>query len=455
MKKTRQVDMVQGPLLPKLILFSVPVVLSGVLQLLFNAADVIVVGRFTGKEALAAVGSTSSLINLLINLFLGISVGANVLVGQYIGAKDRENCQKTVHTGIMFAFFGGLFVEIFGFLAAGTLLTMMATPANVLPLSTTYMQIYFIGLPALLVYDFGAALLRAVGDTRRPLYFLVISGIINVVLNLYFVIVWKMGVAGVALATIISEGVSAVLILLCLSRQEGMIRLSRKYLHFSLDKGIRMVKLGVPAGVQGMLFSISNVLIQSSVNGFGATVMAGNTASLNIENFVYISMNGIYQTALSFTSQNMGAGQYKRIDKILLECLGIVSLIGLVLGVGAYVFGNSLLHIYSTDPQVIEIGLLRLSIICTPYFLCGIMDVLVGCLRGMGYSLMPMIVSLIGVCLFRVIWIFTIFQIHRELFVLYISYPISWIMTIVVDICCYRIVRKRISEKRVMEHAAV
>ena len=455
MKKTRQVDMVQGPLLPKLILFSVPVVLSGVLQLLFNAADVIVVGRFTGKEALAAVGSTSSLINLLINLFLGISVGANVLVGQYIGAKDRENCQKTVHTGIMFAFFVGFFVGIFGFLAAGTLLTMMATPANVLPLSTTYMQIYFIGLPALLVYDFGAALLRAVGDTRRPLYFLVISGIINVVLNLYFVIVWEMGVAGVALATIISEGVSAVLILLCLSRQEGMIRLSRKYLHFSLDKGIRMVKLGVPAGVQGMLFSISNVLIQSSVNGFGATVMAGNTASLNIENFVYISMNGIYQTALSFTSQNMGAGQYKRIDKILLECLGIVSLIGIVLGVGAYVFGNSLLHIYSTDPQVIKIGLLRLSIICTPYFLCGIMDVLVGCLRGMGYSLMPMIVSLIGVCLFRVIWIFTIFQIHRELFVLYISYPISWIMTIVVDICCYRIVRKRISEKRVMENAAV
>ncbi len=455
MKKTRQVDMVQGPLLPKLILFSVPVVLSGVLQLLFNAADVIVVGRFTGKEALAAVGSTSSLINLLINLFLGISVGANVLVGQYIGAKDRENCQKTVHTGIMFAFFGGLFVGIFGFLAAGTLLTMMATPANVLPLSTTYMQIYFIGLPALLVYDFGAALLRAVGDTRRPLYFLVISGIINVVLNLYFVIVWKMGVAGVALATIISEGVSAVLILLCLSRQEGMIRLSRNYLHFSLDKGIRMVKLGVPAGVQGMLFSISNVLIQSSVNGFGATVMAGNTASLNIENFVYISMNGIYQTALSFTSQNMGAGQYKRIDKILLECLGIVSLIGLVLGVGAYVFGGTLLHIYSTDPQVIKIGLLRLSIICIPYFLCGIMDVLVGCLRGMGYSLMPMIVSLIGVCLFRVIWIFTIFQIHRELFVLYISYPISWIMTIVVDICCYRIVRKRISEKRVMENAAV
>lgn len=455
MKKTRQIDMVQGPLLSKLILFSIPVVLSGVLQLLFNAADVIVVGRFTGKEALAAVGSTSSLINLLINLFLGISVGANVLVGQYIGARDRENCQKTVHTGILFALFGGLFVGVFGFLAAGTLLTWMATPVNVLPLSTTYMQIYFIGLPALLIYDFGAALLRAIGDTRRPLYFLVISGIVNVVLNLYFVIVWNMGVAGVALATIISEAISAILVLLCLSRQEGMIQLSRKHLHFSVDKGIRMVKLGVPAGVQGMLFSISNVLIQSSVNGFGATVMAGNTASLNIENFVYISMNGIYQTALSFTSQNMGAGQYKRIDKILLECLGIVTLIGLVFGVGAYIFGDFLLHIYSTDPQVIKIGLLRLSIICTPYFLCGIMDVLVGSLRGMGYSLMPMIVSLIGVCLFRVVWIFTIFQIHRELFVLYISYPISWILTIMVDVFCYKIIRKRISRKAGMKHATV
>lgn len=447
MKSTRQLDMVQGPIFRKLIVFSIPVILSGILQLLFNAADVIVVGRFTGSEALAAVGSTSSLINLLINLFLGISIGANVLVGQYIGARDYENSQKTVHTGILFALFGGLLMGTFGFLAAGTLLTWMATPDNVLPLSTTYMQIYFIGLPSLLVYDFGAALLRAIGDTKRPLYFLLISGLVNVVLNLFFVIGFDMGVAGVALATIIAETISAVLVLICLHNSEGPIQFQRKNLHFSLEKGIKMVKIGVPAGVQGMLFSISNVLIQSSVNSFGAITMAGNTASLNIENFVYISMNAIYQTALSFTSQNMGACQFKRIDKILLECLAIVITVGLVLGWGAYLCGDFLLHIYSTDPAVIKVGLLRLSIICTSYFFCGVMDVFVGTLRGMGYSILPMFVSMMGVCAFRIVWIFTIFQAHRELYTLYISYPISWILTILVDIICYIGIRKHIERK--------
>ncbi|WP_297238377.1 MATE family efflux transporter [uncultured Faecalicoccus sp.] len=447
MKNTRQIDMVQGPIFRKLIFFSIPVILSGILQLLFNAADVIVVGRFSGSEALAAVGSTSSLINLLINLFLGISIGANVLVGQYIGARDIENCQKTVHTGILFALFGGLAMGIFGFLMAPVLLTWMATPPNVLPLSTTYMQIYFIGLPALLVYDFGAALLRAIGDTKRPLYFLLISGIINVCLNLFFVLGFNMGVAGVAIATIISEFISALLVLICLHNTEGPIQFQKKNLHFSLEKGIKMVKIGVPAGVQGMLFSISNVLIQSSVNGFGSTVMAGNTASLNIENFVYISMNAIYQTALSFTSQNMGAKQYKRIDKILFECLCLVVIVGLVLGWGAYLGGDWLLHIYSGEPEVIKIGLIRLSIICTTYFTCGIMDVLVGSLRGMGYSILPMFVSMMGVCAFRVLWIFTIFQMHKELFVLYISYPISWILTIAVDVVCYVMIRKHLARK--------
>ncbi|WP_278909185.1 MATE family efflux transporter [Faecalicoccus pleomorphus] len=447
MKHARQMDMIQGPIFSKLIVFSIPVILSGVLQLLFNAADVIVVGRFTGSRALAAVGSTSSLINLLINLFLGISIGANVLVGQYIGARDEENAQKAVHTGILFALFGGLFMSVFGFFAAGTLLSWMATPEDVLPLSTIYMQIYFIGLPSLLVYDFGAALLRAVGDTKRPLYFLMISGMVNVVLNLIFVIVFDWGVAGVATATIVAETISAILVLLCLHAHEGPIRLQRKSLHFSLDKGIKMVKIGVPAGVQGMLFSISNVLIQSSVNSFGAIVMAGNTASLNIENFVYISMNAIYQTNLSFTSQNMGAKQFKRIDKILLECLGIVVCVGLILGWCAYLGGDFLLHIYSTDPEVIRIGLIRLSFICTTYFLCGIMDVFVGSLRGMGYSILPMLVSMMGVCVFRIFWIFTIFQAHRELSTLYISYPISWILTIAVDIVCYIYIRRTIERK--------
>lgn len=447
MKHARQMDMIQGPIFSKLIVFSIPVILSGVLQLLFNAADVIVVGRFTGSRALAAVGSTSSLINLLINLFLGISIGANVLVGQYIGARDVENAQKAIHTGILFALFGGLFMGVFGFFAAGTLLSWMATPEDVLPLSTIYMQIYFIGLPSLLIYDFGTALLRAVGDTKRPLYFLMISGMVNVVLNLIFVIVFDWGVAGVATATIVAEIISAILVLLCLHAHEGPIRLQRKSLHFSLDKGIKMVKIGVPAGVQGMLFSISNVLIQSSVNSFGSIVMAGNTASLNIENFVYISMNAIYQTNLSFTSQNMGARQFKRIDKILLECLGIVVCVGLILGWGAYLGGNFLLHIYSADPEVIRIGLIRLSFICTTYFLCGIMDVFVGSLRGMGYSILPMLVSMMGVCVFRIFWIFTIFQAHRELPTLYISYPISWILTIAVDIVCYIYIRRTIERK--------
>lgn len=447
MKHARQMDMIQGPIFSKLIVFSIPVILSGVLQLLFNAADVIVVGRFTGSRALAAVGSTSSLINLLINLFLGISIGANVLVGQYIGARDVENAQKAVHTGILFALFGGLFMGVFGFFASGTLLSWMATPEDVLPLSTIYMQIYFIGLPSLLIYDFGTALLRAVGDTKRPLYFLMISGMVNVVLNLIFVIVFDWGVAGVATATIVAEIISAILVLLCLHAHEGPIRLQRKSLHFSLDKGIKMVKIGVPAGVQGMLFSISNVLIQSSVNSFGSIVMAGNTASLNIENFVYISMNAIYQTNLSFTSQNMGARQFKRIDKILLECLGIVVCVGLILDWGAYLGGNFLLHIYSADPEVIRIGLIRLSFICTTYFLCGIMDVFVGSLRGMGYSILPMLVSMMGVCVFRIFWIVTIFQAHRELSTLYISYPVSWVLTIAVDIVCYIYIRRTIERK--------
>lgn len=441
---TRQMDMIQGPIFSKLVRFSIPVIASGILQLLFNTADVIVVGRFSGSQALAAVGSTSSLINLLINLFLGISIGANVLVGQYIGAKDEPNARKTVHTGILFAFCGGIFMAMFGFFLSSTFLQMMSTPSDVLPLSTLYMKIYFLGLPALLVYDFGAALLRAIGDTKRPLYFLSISGIINVILNLCLVIFFGLGVAGVAIATVTAQLISAILILICLARQDGVLRLEKEYLHFSRDKAVKMIKIGVPAGVQGMLFSISNVLIQSSINGFGSIVMAGNTASSNIENFVYISMNSIHQSALSFTSQNMGAGQYKRIDKILLECLGIVCFVGLVLGWIAYLGSDFFLGIYSTDLEVIEVGTLRLSVICTMYFICGCMDVMVGTLRGMGASFLPMVVTLLGVCAFRVFWVFTIFKASPTLWTLYISYPVSWLITLAALVVCYISVRKKL-----------
>lgn len=437
-------DMCNGPLLKKIILFAIPLMLSGVLQLLFNAADVIVVGRFTGNEALAAVGSTSSLINLLINLFVGVSVGANVLLGKHIGARDEENASKTVHTAVTFALVVGIAMIFVGFFLSRPLLELMGTPEDVINLSVLYMRIYFVGMPAFMFYNFGAALLRAVGDTKRPLYFLTLAGIINVIFNLIFVIVFHMGVAGVALATIISEGISAFLVFLCLKGADGVLHLDHRSLSFHKDVAIQMMKIGLPAGLQGCIFSVSNVLIQSSVNSFGSIAMAGNTASANLEGFVYNAMNSLYQTSLSFTSQNMGAKKYKRVDKILIECLVIVMIVGIVMGGGAYLIGTSLLSIYSSDPQVISYGLLRMSLICVPYFLCGMMDVFVGSLRGMGYSVMPMLVSLTGACLFRIIWIFTIFATNRSLFVLYVSYPVSWALTATAHLICYMIVRKKV-----------
>lgn len=437
-------DMCNGPLLKKIILFAIPLMLSGVLQLLFNAADVIVVGRFTGNEALAAVGSTSSLINLLINLFVGVSVGANVLLGKHIGARDEENASKTVHTAVTFALVVGIAMIFVGFFLSRPLLELMGTPEDVINLSVLYMRIYFVGMPAFMFYNFGAALLRAVGDTKRPLYFLTLAGIINVIFNLIFVIVFHMGVAGVALATIISEGISAFLVFLCLKGADGVLHLDHRSLNFHKDVAIQMMKIGLPAGLQGCIFSVSNVLIQSSVNSFGSIAMAGNTASANLEGFVYNAMNSLYQTSLSFTSQNMGAKKYKRVDKILIECLVIVMIVGIVMGGGAYLIGTSLLSIYSSDPQVISYGLLRMSLICVPYFLCGMMDVFVGSLRGMGYSVMPMLVSLTGACLFRIVWIFTIFATNRSLFVLYFSYPVSWALTATAHLICYMIVRKKV-----------
>lgn len=437
-------DMCNGPLLKKIILFAIPLMLSGVLQLLFNAADVIVVGRFTGNEALAAVGSTSSLINLLINLFVGVSVGANVLLGKHIGARDEENASKTVHTAVTFALVVGIAMIFVGFFLSRPLLELMGTPEDVINLSVLYMRIYFVGMPAFMFYNFGAALLRAVGDTKRPLYFLTLAGIINVIFNLIFVIVFHMGVAGVALATIISEGISAFLVFLCLKGADGVLHLDHRSLSFHKDVAIQMMKIGLPAGLQGCIFSVSNVLIQSSVNSFGSIAMAGNTASANLEGFVYNAMNSLYQTSLSFTSQNMGAKKYKRVDKILIECLVIVMIVGIVMGGGAYLIGTSLLSIYSSDPQVISYGLLRMSLICVPYFLCGMMDVFVGSLRGMGYSVMPMLVSLTGACLFRIVWIFTIFAMNRSLFVLYFSYPVSWALTATAHLICYMIVRKKV-----------
>ena len=446
-KRSYEIDMCNGPLLGKILRFSIPLMLSGILQLLFNAADIVVVGRFTGKEAMAAVGSTGALINLLINLFIGLSIGTNVLVAQYIGARDVRNVSETIHTSVLISLICGTIMIFVGVLLAEPLLTLMGTPDDVLSQATLYMRIYFIGMPVIMLYNFGSAILRAMGDTQRPLIFLLIAGIVNVIFNLIFVIVFHMGVAGVAIATVISQAISAGLIVLCLIRSDGMFQLHLKQLHLHRDKLLSMMRIGLPAGMQGAIFSISNVLIQSSINSFGSVAMAGSTAASNIEGFVYNSMNAVYQANLSFTSQNIGARKFSRINHILLLCLGIVTAIGLIMGVGATLLGNTLLRIYNTDPQVISFGLERMYLVCMPYFLCGLMDVMVGSMRGMGYSILPMIVSLTGACGLRVLWIFTIFAADHTLFTLFLSYPVSWAITAFAHLVCFLIVRRKFPKK--------
>lgn len=442
-----RMDMTEGPLTTKIIKFTIPVMLSGILQLLFNTADVIVVGRFTGKTALAAVGSTGSLINLLVSLFMGLSIGTNVLVARYQGARDDKSVSETVHTSIALGVIGGLILLIIGIAATRPLLEMMATPEDVIDQSTIYMRILFLGMPLNLILNFGAAVLRAIGDTKRPLYYLTIAGIINLFLNIFLVTVFSLGVAGVAIATVISEGVSCALILLCLKHETGAIRLYLNKIRINPEKCIDIMKIGLPAGLQGCIFSISNVLIQSSVNSFGSTVMAGNTAASNIEGFVYVSMNSLHQTCISFTSQNFGAGKFKRIKMVLINCLVIVAITGLLLGNSAYFFGKYLLSAYNNEPEVISYGLIRLSIISTMYFLCGLMDVMVGAMRGIGYSILPMIVSLIGACGLRIVWIYTVFVQFRTLDILFISYPVTWTITFLSHLTCYFIVTRKYKDR--------
>ncbi len=438
-----EIDMCNGPLLGKILTFAIPLMLSGILQLLFNAADIIVVGRFTGKEALAAVGSTGSLINLLINVFIGLSIGTNVLVAQYIGARDPKNVSETVHTSILTSLICGTVMIFVGIFLAEPLLTLMGTPDDVLSQAALYMRIYFIGMPAIMLYNFGAAILRALGDTQRPLIFLMVAGVVNVIFNLIFVLIFHMGVAGVAIATVMSQVISSVLVLICLLRADGMYKVYWHRLRIHKDKLLQMMRIGLPAGMQGAIFSISNVLIQSSINSFGSVAMAGSTAASNIEGFVYTSMNSVYQANLSFTSQNMGAKKYSRINRITLLCLAVVTVIGIVMGVGATLAGNTLLHIYNSDAEVIAYGLERMRFVCMPYFLCGVMDVMVGSMRGLGYSILPMIVSLAGACGLRVIWIFTVFAADRTLDILFLSYPVSWAVTALVHMICFLWARRK------------
>lgn len=441
-KKSYEMDMTNGPLLSKILMFALPLMASSLLQLLFNAADTIVVGKFAGEEALGAVGSTSSLVNLLVNLFLGLSVGTNVLVARFYASKQQKDLSETIHTSILLSLISGVLLIFVGVFGSQYFITWMGAPKDVLPLSVLYLRIYFIGMPAMLLYNFGAAILRAVGDTKRPLYYLIIAGVINVCLNLVFVIAFHMSVAGVGIATVISQCVSAGLILRCLMKNDGSIRVELSKLHIHKSKFVKILQIGLPASFQGLLFSLSNVIIQASINSFGKIAVAGNAAAASIEGFVYVSMNAFHQAAISFTSQNMGAGKKERIVPILIKSQLCVIVTGLILGNAAYFFGPELLGLYTSNSNAISAGLGRLLYICCPYLLCGMMDVIVGSLRGLGYAIMPMIVSLIGACGLRLIWIFTFFRMEKFHFIesLYMTYPVSWFVTFMVHVVCFIIV---------------
>lgn len=441
-----EIDMCNGTLMDKLISFSLPLMLSGILQLLFNAVDIIVVGRFTGRQALAAVGSTTALINIFTNLFIGISLGANVLAARFYASGNEKEMSETVHTSITLALISGLVMALAGVLLARFALNLMGTPNDVIDQSVLYMRIYFLGMPFFMLYNYGAAILRAVGDTKRPLFFLVISGMTNAVLNLVLVIVFHMGVAGVAIGTIVSQLISSILVLRCLYTSNTSYRLYFSKLGIKTQYLKQIFQVGIPAGIQSTVINLSNALLQSSVNSFGSVAMAGYTAANNIFGFLYMSVNAVTQSCMSFTSQNYGVKKLKRMDRVLLDCMILSVGVTLTLGCGAYFFGPELLKIYTSDADVIRCGVEVLAFTTVPYFCCGIMDLLPGALRGMGYSGVPMILSIIGTVGTRIVWIFGLFPAHRSLSFLFISYPVSWILTILMQAVCFCFVRKHVHQ---------
>ena len=441
-----EIDMCNGTLMDKLISFSLPLMLSGILQLLFNAVDIIVVGRFTGSQALAAVGSTTALINIFTNLFIGIPLGANVLAARFYASGKEKEMSETVHTSITLALISGLVMALAGVLLARFALNLMGTPNDVIDQSVLYMRIYFLGMPFFMLYNYGAAILRAVGDTKRPLFFLVISGMTNAVLNLVLVIVFHMGVAGVAIGTIVSQLISSILVLRCLYTSNTSYRLYFSKLGIKTQYLKQIFQVGIPAGIQSTVINLSNALLQSSVNSFGSVAMAGYTAANNIFGFLYMSVNAVTQSCMSFTSQNYGVKKLKRMDRVLLDCMILSVGVTLTLGCGAYFFGPELLKIYTSDADVIRCGVEVLAFTTVPYFCCGIMDLLPGALRGMGYSGVPMILSIIGTVGTRIVWIFGLFPAHRSLSFLFISYPVSWILTILMQAVCFCFVRKHVHQ---------
>ncbi len=445
MTRTRDTDMCNGPIVGKILLFALPIMAMNILQLLFNAADMIVVGRFSGKVALAAVGASGSIINLIVNLFMGLSVGTSVIVAQDYGAGRQESISKSVHTSIAVSIIGGCFVMLLGFLLCNPLLNMVGTPGDIIDLSSLYLRIYFIGLPASMVYNFGAAILRAVGDSRRPMYYLLIAGIVNVILNLFFILALNMSVDGVAWATVISQYLSMLLILRSLMRsKDNNLRLNLRRLRIDGRKLLQIVRIGLPAGLQGLLFSVSNVLIQSAVNSFGSAMVAAGSAAGNIEGFVATPMNAYYNAAITFTGQNMGAKKYDRIDKVAKVCTVLIFATWIVIGGLTILFARPLLTFFTTDQEVIRLGIIRINVLMIAYFTCGIMNVFPGLTRGMGYSILPMLCTLIGACLMRIVWLVTVFAWFPTVMVLFACYPVTWALAGIGQVASFFYARKRI-----------
>ena len=446
MKQTKsfEIDMCNGTLMDKLISFSIPLMLSGILQLMFNAVDIIVVGRFAGSESLAAVGSTTALINVFTIRFIGISLGSNVLAARYYAAGKEREMSETVHSSLTLALISGILMAFAGLFFSRTALEWMGTPDDVIDLAALYMKIYFIGMPFFMLYNYGAAILRAVGDTKRPLLFLVVSGLVNAGLNMILVICFHMAVEGVAIATVISQLLSCIMVLSCLYRTQGCYQFRFSKLGLKSIYVLQIFQVGIPAGIQSTVINFSNVLLQSSVNSFGSVAMAGYTAANNIFGFLYTSVNSVTQACMSFTSQNYGAGKTKRMDRVLIDCLILSCAFSLTMGCCAWFFGPQLLRIYTESSAVISCGVEILSFTTVTYFLCGIMDLIPGALRGMGRSAVPMILSIIGTVGTRIVWIFWIFPYHRSLDILFLSYPVSWILTILMQVICFFIVRKSV-----------
>ena len=436
--------MTVGKLLPKLFAFAVPVLLSGVLQLAFNAADLIVVGRFCGEAAL---------VSLLVNVLMGMGTGASVLAARYYGAKDENQMRDTVETTVLVAAVGGVMFAALGFFLSGPLLVVMSTPEEVLPLARLYLRIYFCGLPVQALYNFCSAILRSVGDTRRPLYFMAIAGVLNVILNVFFVVVVKISVAGVAIATVASQCVSCVLVLRTLRRSDGIYRLRSWKLRFSRVQFRKLLAIGVPAGIQGSLFSISNVLVQSSINSFGAAVMAGNSAAGSIEAFGFVTQDSINQAAVASVSQNMGGREYGRTKQAVLYCSLLEVGFSVVLAGCFMLFRFPLLHIYTHDEAAVAAGSTQMLVLGAVYFLNGLQNMMTGAMRGHGFSLLPTGITLLGICGFRVIWITTAFAATHSLIILYLSYPISWILTAAAQYTCYFATRNKAFRRNEAQYA--